>query len=244
MWPKNNKLKQGLAPAQRLKSGYDGEGPGSRPLDHPGQEPVTRPWTISSVEINCHIETEVSETRGARVQYMCTDQQADRESSALAWITFMGISSASSLTCHLAFLGLHLCLVCLSAVPCVRSSLSQDGWGRGPQLHHSVEWCRPLFVSSFVVGKVSLMPRMRKVWSLSLLDRAQLPLLLFWSLYPQRRKCSTGGPSISCLSSFGLRSSLVLIHFIQDSTFYSPNWSPACFQRKSEVHMVTWNPKE
>ena len=114
-------------------------------------------------------------SRGNQVQYMCTDQQVDRESRTLTRITFRGISSESPLTCHLAFLVLSLCLVCLCAVPCTSpASPSQDGWGRGPQLLHSVEWCPPLFISSFVVGKISLMSRMRNSWTLSLLDRAQL----------------------------------------------------------------------
>ena len=86
----------------------------------------------------------------------------------------MGISSESPLTCHLAFRVLSLCLACLRAVPCVCASPNQDGWGRGPQLLHTVEWCPPLFISSFVVGKASMTPRMRNAWSLSLLDRAQL----------------------------------------------------------------------
>lgn len=122
------------------------------------------------------------------------------------------------------------------AGPCVCAPLSQDGWG--PEAHScvNVAWRPPLSLSSFAAGKVSLASVMRNAYSV--ISSGQGPassLLLFWTFYPQRRKCPTGGPAIPCLRSSGLRSSLVLIHFIQDNTFYSPNWSPVCFQRRSEV---------
>lgn len=102
-----------------------------------------------------------------------------------------------------------------SAVPCMRSSLSQGQLGRGPQLHHSMEWCPPIFVSSFVVGKVSLMPRMRKAWSLSLLDRAQLLHSCYFEVYIHRgENVSTGG----LLSPVSVLLVQVLISF---DSFYS-----------------------
>lgn len=154
-------------------------------------------------------------SRGNRVQYMCTDQQADRESHALTRIRFTGISSESPLTYHLAFLVLSLCLACLSFVPCVCASLSQDRWGRGPQLLHTVEWHPPLFISSFVVGKISLMPRMRNSWSLSLLDRAQLLPPAILEFIPTEEKIFCWGP-FYLLSQFFW--SQVLISF---DSFYS-----------------------
>ena len=134
---------------------------------------------------------------------------------------------------------------------------------RGPQLCHNVAWHPPLSLSSFEAGKVSLASVMRNAYSV--ISSGQGPassLLLFWTFYPQRKKCPTGGPAIPCLSSSGLRSSLILIHFIQDNTFYSPSCNPVCSQRRSEAQwwpgtqreraqlgahhnaaILTWNPK-
>lgn len=73
----------------------------------------------------------------------------------------------------------------------------------------------PLFISSFVVGKISLMPRMRNSWSLSLLDRAQLLPPAILEFIPTEEKIFRWGP-FYLLSQFFW--SQVLISF---DSFYS-----------------------
>ena len=97
-------------------------------------------------------------------------------------------------------------LVYLRVLSCVNALLSQDGFqqkGLWVSGHHSLWACKEPFCTC-IVGKISLISRMRNTWSPSFIYRTGFnsSSSSFWSICPQRinSSCSAWGPSISCLN--------------------------------------------
>ena len=70
-------------PGQRLKFGQGSENAESEPLDHPAQWPVTRPWPVSCVEMNFHVEVESSETSKVFIRRKKSTVPVDRHMGGL-----------------------------------------------------------------------------------------------------------------------------------------------------------------
>ena len=133
---------------QRLRLGNSWKSAESQSLVHQSQRPAGRPWPISCVETNFHVETASSETNKLFIWrnngIVCVDRLKSRLRGRVApsW-QLDHISSGFLLTSHLALLVLSPYLVYLKVLPCVLTHLiakmdsSKEAWHH---LQHHLLW--------------------------------------------------------------------------------------------------------